>query len=513
MVQIYCGFKRLVLLSISRLLTPRGVLATGAALWVGVAALCCWLVYLAYQDAIRLATESSKNLSLAIQRDLERTIRSYDLSLRAVINGAGDPEIMSLPARLRNRVLFDHSATAPYFGTIVLLDANGKVLADSAAASRTPVADFSDRKSYQVQRQDPALGLWISPPHRSKRRPDETEITVSRRVSSADGSFAGVVVGTIDVAYFHSLLDGIDLNRFGSAAIIMTDGSLLARIPHVPSLVGRNFNTGAVFRKLTQEPSGVVWGTAGLDNVRRLYVFKRLETFPLILSVAPSALDILAEWRKRSLLISVLGALFSLVVLPASFLFARELRQRRKAEIALQRQADLDALTELENRGAFDRAIRNACARASRTGTALSLLFLDLDKFKVYNDSYGHKAGDQALRRVAAAANAELQRLSDHFARYGGEEFVAILEGTRPEQAMRVAERIRAATERLGIPHSGSPSGVVTVSIGVAGTQGEASPEALIRMADQALYDAKEQGRNCVAMFSPSEQTAHAPGA
>lgn len=498
--------KGFLLLSVSRMLTAKGVIASGIALWAAIVTLCGWIVYQSYVDAVQLAEQSSHNLLLAIERDLQRTIGSYDLSLQAVIKGTQDSNVMFLPTKLRNGVLFDHSATAQYLGTMVLLDEHGHVIADSSNTDYAAAADFSDRKSYLMHKKDPALEFWISSPHPSKRRPNEIEITVSRRISAPDGSFAGVVVGTIDIDYFQSLLAGLDLKRSGTATILMADGSLLAREPYHPEFVGRNLRSGPVFQKFMREQSGRTWETGNIDGVRRLHVFKHVHDLPMIIDIAPSQSDILADWKGRSLLMLVLGLLFSLAVLPTSFLFARELKQRRKSENELRRQAHLDPMTGLENRGTFDRSLQKACALATRTGAPLSLLFLDLDKFKAYNDTYGHQAGDEVLKRTTATARKALQRATDHFARYGGEEFVAILEGSDEAQALNIAERIRAAIENLKITHPGNPNGWVTISIGVASARGNASPEMLINMADEALYDAKAAGRNCVMPFAPADR-------
>lgn len=496
---------------ISRMLTPRGVIASGISLWAAVIALCGWIVYQSYADAIYLAIQSSRNLLQVIDRDLDRTFNSYSLSLQAVINGAQNAKIMALPSNLRNAILFDNSATAQYFGTLVLLNAQGRVVADSSTADFLPMDDFSDRQSYLMHKQDPRLDFWMSPPHLSRHHAGVYEITISRRVSAPDGSFAGVVIGTINADYFRSLLEGIDLKRAGIAAIVMTDGSLLATVPYDRTVVGRNFRSSPIFQKLLQEQSGAVWGTSTVDGVRRLHIFRRLQNLPMIVDVAPAQADIFSDWKKRSLLVSVLGLLFSLVLLPTAFLFARELRQRRMSELELRRQAHLDPLTGLDNRGTFDRSLQKACALSARTGATVSLLFFDIDKFKAYNDTYGHQAGDDVLRLVTAAARKLLQRSTDHFARYGGEEFVAILEGSDLEQAVAVAEQVRASIAGLAIVHAGGPAGFITVSIGVADVRGSgATPQALIGMADEALYDAKAAGRNCVRRFSGANRTIKA---
>ncbi|HEB98942.1 MAG TPA: diguanylate cyclase [Thiotrichales bacterium] len=164
----------------------------------------------------------------------------------------------------------------------------------------------------------------------------------------------------------------------------------------------------------------------------------------------------------------------------------------------LKRQSSLDGLTGIANRRKFDRTLEQAWQRARRNGAELSLLMIDIDHFKLYNDTHGHQAGDDCLRTVAQTLSGVLYRPSDLIARYGGEEFAAILPETGAEGAYQVAERMLDAITRLGISHQASPvSDTVTLSIGIATARpaecGE--PHDLLAAADQSLYRAKRAGR------------------
>lgn len=167
------------------------------------------------------------------------------------------------------------------------------------------------------------------------------------------------------------------------------------------------------------------------------------------------------------------------------------------AAIRLRQSAELDALTGSLNRRSVDQWLVRSFAEADRDGLCLSVLFVDLDRFKLINDRYGHAAGDHCLRSVAGALAAALQE-GDIFGRYGGEEFVAILPGHSGAAARQVGERLREAVERLVIEWEGKPLRL-TVSVGVATRRdGERVPQATIDRADKALYAAKRAGRNCV---------------
>jgi two-component system chemotaxis family response regulator WspR len=168
----------------------------------------------------------------------------------------------------------------------------------------------------------------------------------------------------------------------------------------------------------------------------------------------------------------------------------------------LERLTAIDGLTGTANRRRFDEALAAEWRRARRDGTELSLVLIDVDFFKMYNDHYGHLEGDDCLRKVASALTAGLHRPGDLVARYGGEEFVVILPGTDVVGAGIVAEALRAAVEALALPHARSAvGGCVTISLGSATLSPKdfddsGDTTALIKGADRALYQAKRSGRN-----------------
>jgi diguanylate cyclase (GGDEF)-like protein len=173
--------------------------------------------------------------------------------------------------------------------------------------------------------------------------------------------------------------------------------------------------------------------------------------------------------------------------------------------------ASLDSLTNVLNRRYFDERLEGEWRRGSRSGSPLSVVMVDIDWFKAFNDTYGHLAGDACLKQVAGAAKACMTRDADTFFRYGGEEFAAVLPATDLTGALAVAERMRTSIGLLDIPHMGSANGKVTASFGVATCTafGEGGPEGIVRSADRLLYAAKAFGRNCVVGDHLSEGSAH----
>ena len=174
------------------------------------------------------------------------------------------------------------------------------------------------------------------------------------------------------------------------------------------------------------------------------------------------------------------------------------LRLKRQNDL-LENLASVDALTGVPNRRAFDQARVEEWRRCQREGMPISLIMLDIDQFKQYNDNYGHGAGDECLARIAKALQSCTHRPGDILARYGGEEFGAILPGTHREGALQLAERLHEVVGELAISHEHSKvSSQVTISVGVASTDraDEVTSQQLTEAADRMLYQAKESGRN-----------------
>ncbi len=183
---------------------------------------------------------------------------------------------------------------------------------------------------------------------------------------------------------------------------------------------------------------------------------------------------------------------------------SRDNRERLQVEAQLQRLSQQDGLTSLYNRRFFDSQLASEWRRLRRHNATLTLLMLDIDYFKAYNDQFGHLAGDDALQQVAELLQKCLQREGDVACRYGGEEFAIILANTDVQGGAYVASQIHRRLAALNIPHSASPIGRITLSIGQATIEPtqDNQPYVLIARSDQALYQAKHQGRNRTCEWS-----------
>ena len=222
------------------------------------------------------------------------------------------------------------------------------------------------------------------------------------------------------------------------------------------------WNRDAVFKRLPDGTPAQILGTAQ-DVTERKATEQRFQDYAIVL-----------EFQKREL---------------------------EKANGQLEALATLDGLTGIKNHRAFQERLEEETARAGRYGSPLSLLMLDVDHFKQYNDSFGHPAGDDVLKKVARLMG-ECSRDTDVVARYGGEEFAAILPQTDPAGAAVIAERIRHA-----IANAPWPSRAVTASLGVATLTPAQTGGDLIAAADKALYQSKTSGRNRVSAFCPPRAT------
>jgi diguanylate cyclase (GGDEF)-like protein len=464
-----------------------------------MAAVTCAALYSGRAEELNHAAENSRNVVRLVSSDIARNVELYDLSLQAVVSGAQQPQTWTLPAALRQRVLFDRATAASSLGGAYVIDADGHVRA-SQNATALPGVSLADRDYFLVQEREPQAGLFISKPYLSRLRGGVPTIGLTRRIDGPDGNFAGVALLGVRLEYFQHLLDRIDVGRNGNVFIIMLDGTLLASKPPGPRGFGASYADSPNFAVISRQASGTYTAPAKTDGVERVYTWARVGDTPLIVCIAPAVDDILATWRRRSYIAFAMTALFGGAWVAVSWVLAFALRDKVVAEGELMRLAVTDPLTGLANRRALDRRLATEWQRAVREREPLSVLFLDIDHFKSFNDTYGHAAGDEVLALVAQRIASGTRRATDMAARYGGEEFTVVLPGTPLAGAMKTADKIRRRIETANFEHSGSRFGRVTVSVGCASCDPPVggSGARLLEAADRLLYAAKEGGRNQV---------------
>lgn len=490
-------------------------LRKAAALFIVAVCLCLFgLLYLQLEQSRRqdlaVAQVASSNLTRAMAQQAEDTFLAADLVLTSLVDWVEDdgygaaqrPRLQKTFARrvqqleqLHGMFLFDNKGQWVITSYPDLPHGNG----------------VADREYFKFHQQNVSTVAHIGPAIRSREN-GEWIIPISKRINDRAGNFQGVLMAGIKMSYFDQFFKSFSLDDDGIMFLGLTDGTLLARRPFEENLIGSSLANGRIYRKLLPEATaGTAMISSVVDGVTRLYGYRQLASYPLVVSAATSQNTILKGWYARAFQSSVIVALLILGVGLFGWVFIHQVRNGerieknlRKAQLALEQIATHDSLTGLANRRLFERSLEIEFARGARQVSPVSLIMLDIDFFKRYNDAYGHVAGDHCLTQVAQVVKTCCQRKADLAVRYGGEEFAVLLPDTDINGALAIAGQIRRSVIDKHIAHSGSPTGYLTVSLGCYSfiPSGNDSLEVFIQRADAALYQAKNAGRNRAAVLS-----------
>jgi diguanylate cyclase (GGDEF)-like protein len=450
-----------------------------------------WQMWHVRDASLRSAKIVTASLAESVAQQVDTTFKTADtvvatLAQRAEVDGAN-------PASLQRMygVMTSLAAALPAIHEMGLTDKDGNAIVKSLVPH--PVGlNYSERDYFRYLSTHNTRDVFIGRPVRSKVD-GSLNITVSRRLNAHDGSFAGVVVTSVSMDFFRKLFESVRSKSSGSIALFADDGMLLAASPG-------SFGEGE-FEALAASPPDALEYLSPKDGVHRVGSYNRLSHYPMIAVVAEDSSSILHGWYDQ---LRVHGAIVLGILAIIGFLAWRVDQANR----AMRTQALRDGLTGLANRRCFNETIERDFGRATRDRQPLSLIMMDIDLFKSFNDQHGHPAGDACLRAVSGAVQGVLRRPGDHAARYGGEEFAILLPGTDTAGAIKIAGDIEAAVRSLAIPHEASPHGIVTVSAGVACSGRQITTSAaLLEAADTALYAAKAQGRNTFTVHPSADAT------
>jgi diguanylate cyclase (GGDEF)-like protein/PAS domain S-box-containing protein len=587
-----------------------------------------WWEWSAREAVLKSAESEMANLARSLTQHAEDSLDLLDSGIVGVVSrlemdGTGPATIAKLQHVLdarRNAIHRIHG--------FAIIDERGDWLTSSGSVT----SELDDDLFLRHHRLSPDRGAFTGPPVQN-RADGEWVVTLSRRFNHADGSFAGVVLGTISSSYLSQFYEQFEVGYLRGLTLMHADGRVIARTPDNEKYVGRDLSSKPLFTTPSLRVSaGAYRFTSPLDQSDKISFFRRSDRFPLVLLATARKDELLASWRSAALmrmvfvlalviLIAIIGGFlvrqllrgrqmaaalaskeagFRLLAegssdmvtridlddciryaspssirivglrpdqlvgnsalaginpldLPAvqlivdrlkrgeieegratsrtrhpdkgeiwlestlrvtrkengaidgAIAISRDVTQQKDLEGRLEALATEDGLTGLANRRSFDERFREEWSRSTRERVPLGLLMIDLDRFKAYNDRYGHPAGDACLRTVAGILAAEARRPADLPARYGGEEFVVLLPNTDAAGCARIGEKIRRALRAAALPHEpNSPSKLVTASIGAAvcrpGIERWSDITVLVEAADRALYAAKNGGRDRLVM-------------
>jgi len=439
----------------------------------------------------------------------------------------------------------------PWIRSLSIVGPDGKI-----SCSTMPAIvgfDLSDRDYLQKARE---LHEFVLSDYILSRTTNQPTIIAAYPVSAVDGGQESVVIAAIDLKWMSQLLSNRGERSGMSVVLVDGNGTILAVPPDSANLIGHQLKDTSLLEAVTlreinldREYGSISFESA--DGERKAVSFARVTgtRARMIVSINQSVMlggvtrDIRTAYVQLGLvgLIALLGAWFvgeRLIIRPVRMMtdmanrFGRGEFSTRAASATLPREfiplakafdkmasqlsereremaaandrltviASLDLVSGLANRRAFQSRLEFEWMKALQTEARLSVLMIDVDHFKLFNDTYGHPEGDACLSRVGEVLATIADSCTGFAARYGGEEFCLLLPNSNPEYAAQVAEEVRAKVEGLAIPHVTGASKTVTISVGVATiAPGAAQPQDdLIEAADAALYAAKRRGRNAV---------------
>lgn len=478
-----------------------------------------WRTWQTREDRLATATVSASNMAQALAQHADDTFKEADIVLQVLLEHIAEDGLSEKALPRIHRQLVAQVNELPQLNGVFVYDDKGRWVVNSRKTLETQFNN-SDRDYFQYHRTHDDSAPYVGPPVQS-RSTGRWIFTLSRRIDKADGTFGGVVLATIELDYFRKYYESFDVGREGGILFGLNSGTMLVRRTAASVTTGKDLHNIEIYRDYASKmPTGVAEMVSPIDGILRINSFTHLQKYPMFMVVAVSKNEVLAEWRRGAWMRTI-GVIFLVGVFAAmGRRIVRDIKSKMRSEyeavnarnksdqlnVTLAQLAMHDGLTGLANRRKFDRTINSEMTRLAKENGPMSLLLIDVDNFKLYNDIYGHAKGDDCLKAVAAAIGNGERRQRDLAARYGGEEFALILPDCDIEGATVMAYNLRQAIADLQLSHSGSKNGRVSISIGVASFEPVKSSDTalmLIEKADQALYQAKQTGRDRVVSSPP----------
>ncbi|MGV3743391.1 MAG: sensor domain-containing diguanylate cyclase [Burkholderiaceae bacterium] len=458
-----------------------------------------------YRDTLSQQETSMADMTHVVKLHIDDTIRLTDVTLKQMERLVRAEPVLS---RFRSASLEQMTALCEALNgcvNITVVDPAGMVVARSTKNTK-PGVDVSERAYFQHGLSNDQL--YVAPAVVTKMPGNPILFAISKPVKDKNGRLIAILAAHLSTSHLTDFYGLMGFNLDPTVVIFKSDSSIVARHPDMEQHVGKTNPNSPLFKvHLARAPSGVYRSLSPLDGKERISAYQLLKDWDLLIVCGTEISTAMASWKNRSLWTAGTAALGLALIFMILFWGYRSLTQQQsliKKNSELNRLSNIDPLTGIANRRVFDAVLLREWNAYRQTGKNLSLLLIDVDHFKKFNDYYGHPEGDRCLRRIATALQAALLRKDDLVARYGGEEFGVILNSDECG-ARDVAARMRNAVQALQIPHAPlSPTAQVTISIGLADAPGcdAHSMEALLAHADSALYQAKADGRTRVAQHT-----------
>lgn len=475
-----------------------------------------WLIWNSWQRTIASAQDDAHNLSQSLSRQAEDTFLQVDLTLQDASDRISLIGLDSAQHDYLRQLLTSRTNALPQLNGMAIYDASGNWLVTSRG-NVPKSTNNSDREYFRYHQTHNDTAVHIGKVIRSRATGDLV-IPVSRRLNNVDGSFRGILLATVNLGFFKTVYGYYNLGHHNVLALMLNDGTVLYVRPDDENAINRNISSSPLFTHLLKTAaSGTAVYKSALDGKERVFGYSSLARYPLVAAAGYDKREIMRGWFSTLSVYIALCTILLLVIFLLGMLVLRhisvnlrnqheltEVRDRLTAmNRTLQTLALVDGLTGLANRRQFDLYLQHSVDRSHKLQTPLALLMIDVDSFKAFNDTYGHPAGDDCLKRIAAALLQLAQGENNLVARYGGEEFAIVLPGSDVAAARHLAQQAVAAITTLAIPHRHSScQNVVSISVGlhVMTPPGcTLSAQALLAQADSALYAAKAAGKNRMA--------------
>lgn len=476
-------------------------LLIGAFLVLSIMSAAALEIYIDYQVTKERAFKAAFDLTLVVESQIRDTLNSTENMIDKFAVGVIKNDL----SVIKNND-FTHNfkvACVLVIGceSVAIIDPGGNRV--FTTVENTSMVNLSDREFFKEAIAEKKMVVGSAVVARLPNKP--IVFNLAKPVFNKDGELIGVVSVSMKTSHLTGFYSLLGFGFSPTVSVYKFNGNLISRTPDIEKYVGNNNKQTQLFDLIKDAPFGIYLSISPFDGLERLAAYRKVEGKDMIIFAGIQESVAFTQWKIRAVRVSLIIGALLILTLFAFYLTYRALLQKEGLQIEndkLDELTNLDQLTAIGNRRLFDNTLKRDWQKYKKTKIDLSILIIDVDFFKPYNDNYGHQEGDRALFKIAQAIKMCVNRPNDLVARYGGEEFIVILNANE-KGAIQVAEIIRKKIEDLEIKHEFSPiSKTITVSIGITSTTISVAKNAedLVSEADKALYKAKKNGRNQVVI-------------